>query len=130
MGFVAAPLVGLGFLVAAVLVFRSGRRWRRRARPAEGRIVDREWDRDDGYYPVFEFSTWRGETVRVRSNLHTSLQRLDIGDQVPVLYNRDRPEDARIDTRVFRYSGPAILAAIGVGVIVVWAALSFAAPST
>jgi hypothetical protein len=38
----------------------------------------------------------------------------EIGDQVPILYDADRPESIRVDTPMNRWFGPVIMGVMGV----------------
>lgn len=50
------------------------------------------------YFPVFRFSGSDGQAYMVRANSNASLVPLKIGDRVRVLYLKDHPETARIDS--------------------------------
>jgi len=67
-----------------------------------------------GYYPVVEFRTEDGATLRVEGSTGGGGQAvLATGTRVPVLYRRDDPSDAVIVDFQQAWLGPLVLAVVG-----------------
>jgi Protein of unknown function (DUF3592) len=105
-------LVGAIFLVIGVVLFAIGgflwmrtRRFLETAVDTTGVIVDLlESSGSDGgtvYQAVVEFQTREGQTVRWTESMASSPAAGDVGDQLPMKYNPDDPNEARI-ARAFR----------------------------
>jgi hypothetical protein len=45
------------------------------------------------YFPVFEFTTAEGKTLRVRSSVGSARRIHEVGDTVDILYDRENPEE-------------------------------------
>ena len=65
------------------------------------------------YSPVVEFSAG-GKPIRFSSNLWSSWPKPHIGEKVGVLYDKDHPEDARIDGFLENWFAPIALAVLGI----------------
>ncbi len=103
----------LFFLVGVGLAIREYS-FGRQAVSSTGSIVDlRISDSGDGpnHYPVVEFKTNRGETIRFEG-LSTSPPPLK-GTLVPVLYSPNDPKNARINTFVDRWLFPSLFTPLG-----------------
>jgi len=71
-------------------------------------------DRDDTRFrPRIRFKTVTGEIVTVEGQFFTTRQRFAIGDQVPMLYRVQKPNEARVALFVDNWIGPCIAAVIG-----------------
>lgn len=73
----------------------------------------REGD-DLRYRPRIRFRTATGEIVTVAGQLAASTQRFAVGTQVPMVYKRSKPMDARVDLFVDNWLGATAAAVIGV----------------
>ncbi len=58
------------------------------------------------YAPTFTFKTPAGETITKRSGTGSKPPTFTTGQQVPVLFDPNYPQDARIDTRVQLWTLP------------------------
>lgn len=63
--------------------------------------------------PRIRFKTVTGEIISVEGQFFTTRQRFAIGDQVPMLYRAQKPNEARVALFVDNWIGPCIAAAIG-----------------
>jgi hypothetical protein len=101
---------GCGIVVAAVRAMRPELEFRRNSIHATGRVVDRERggtllrhvdfkSLDIRYYPVVEFTTRRGATVRATSSVgrrrDCPLPSHRIGSQIRIAYDPDDPRTVR-----------------------------------
>ena len=96
----AMLVVGVVILAIAVCVFIQRWLFLTRARTATGEVVENV-DRGGGsggssYHPVIEFQTEAGKTVTFEDSVGTSWIRYQTGQRVSVLYEPDRPKEARI----------------------------------
>jgi hypothetical protein len=66
------------------------------------------------YLPVFRFIASDGQTHMLRAESSVSLVRFKRGDSIRVLYLKDHPETARIDTIPQLWMPELILASLGV----------------
>ena len=118
-GGVLLLLIGLGFLAGASWVTVSNIRFKATAEKTVGTIVKferrtstattrRGRTRHPTWAPVFEFADLNGVTQRVTSSYSTSVTTRQVGDKVPVLFDRDAPHDARIDSFTSLWLGPLI----------------------
>ena len=98
--FVAAILLAIG-----VFLWMRTRRFLRTAVDTTGVIVDLiESSGSEGgtvYQAVVEFQTREGRTVRWTESMASSPAAGDVGDQLPMKYNPENPQEARI-ARFFR----------------------------
>jgi hypothetical protein len=107
---VALGLVGLALLIVAGLLARSTYELEQSGIRTEAVVIKLE--RSGGsYFPVFEFRDVKGREHRVRSN--TSSKDYLEGDAIPILYDPDKPLDARVDRPLMLYLLPGILGLIG-----------------
>ncbi len=102
------------FVVAGWLCADS---WRfvRGAVRTEGTIVAVEEETGEGarYTPVFEFTDQSGRTHRVTSQVAAFSRMHSVGAKVPVLYNPDSPESARIEDFFALWGRASVALALG-----------------
>ena len=106
-------LLGLGLLLACAYFYRADRRLEANGALTSGTVIDfkegiayrkpaapnRDSDPDNRYefrYPVVNFVTDDGQTVRVTALRHYDTDDLDLGDRVDVVYLRNDPTQADI----------------------------------
>jgi hypothetical protein len=110
-----ADLAGVGLLVFAFFLYQRTEAFIERAWPAPGVVVG--FERGDGdepqTAPVVRFETTRGEEQRFRADLYVAWRDYAMGDTVPVLYDPQRPADARVDDSLLLWVGPLVAAAFG-----------------
>ena len=82
-------------------------------RPEEDEDGDAIDDKADTYAPVFTFIV-DGETYTIHSGSSAKRPGFAVGQQVPVLYDPENPEHARIDSAGLRWHREIQLGAIGV----------------
>jgi Protein of unknown function (DUF3592) len=100
---------GLGMLVNSVI-------FKLRASVATGvisKLVIKSGSKGVVYAPVFQFRDSTGQEHAVVSNNASSRRIAHIGDHITILYERDNPENARIDNAFFQYEFPSIFLCIG-----------------
>lgn len=110
-----ADLVGVGLLVFAFFLYHRTEAFIERAWPAPGVVVG--YERGDGdepqTAPVVRFETSRGQEQRFRADLYVAWRDYAMGETVPVLYDPQRPADARVDDSLLLWVGPLVSAAFG-----------------
>lgn len=101
-------LIGLTFTAIGLVVLFIGLFWlnatsQRLTRMIDGtgtvvEVIRRRVGDDINFYPRIEFQTQTGETFQFESNTGGSSTAYRIGDQVPILYNPQMPQDATINS--------------------------------
>jgi hypothetical protein len=102
---------GLVLLGAGLFFFGQTRGMLGRSLRAEGVVVRVEQDR--AFVPVVEFTTEAGERVEFWNPVGSSTPTYAPGDQVPVLYDPQRPEHAQITSFLSLWLAPLVLGSIG-----------------
>jgi len=103
-----ALLIALTFTVIGLVVLFIGLFWLNATSERLKRMIDgtgtvvevtrRRIGDDINYYPRIEFQTQTGETFQFESNTGGSSTSYRVGDQVPILYNPQMPQDATINS--------------------------------
>lgn len=111
-------VVGAAMVVVGVVVLLRRRRFEARARTAQGQVVD--LTEDSGEFPIVTFTAETpsgAQAIRFRS--HQSEGSYQIGQQLPVLYDPDKPNAASVTTgRLARTLSVAlILGGLGTGIM-------------
>ena len=60
------------------------------------------------YSPVVEYTDSLGQQHKYRSNTSSNPSPYSVGDKVPILYDRDRPDSANIDHWLYLYLFPLV----------------------
>lgn len=124
-------LVGIVLLTKAVRHAQRTRAFLTSARESTGEVIALEEtppqqpgaDQDETYRPVVVFTAENGQRVRFESMASSNPPRYSVGDQVPVLYDPERPSDARIRSFHDLWFMPALLGGLGLAFTVVGAGL-------
>ncbi len=66
------------------------------------------------YFPTVRFTTARGQSVEFTPRFGTSLSPHAVGQQVPVLYQPNDPNSARINTVALRRVAPGCVLTVGI----------------
>lgn len=112
-------LSGIGLLIGATLNFTRTRAFLARAAEAIGEVValEEEPPTEPGeshtYRPVVSFQIGANQRVRFESMAHSNPPQYKIGASVRVLYNPDRPNEARIRSFTSLWLLPVILGGLG-----------------
>ena len=120
----ALAAVGAWFLVVGVRNYLRTRRFVNQASSATGTVTDvkvrtSRSHTSDGprirshRYPVVRFQTQDGRTVEFESETGTNTFSQGPGEQVEVLYDPLKPEQARIKTFMMLWFAPPILGVVG-----------------
>ena len=121
-------LVGAGLLLGAAYLYQRRQDFLRRARQAQGEIVDfrrmsggssTSSRRREHRVPVVRFRTARGETVQFTSDTYSAMNNYRLGQKVTVYYDPARPGEARIAGWAELWFAPFILALVGLGALVI-----------
>ncbi|HKS29886.1 MAG TPA: DUF3592 domain-containing protein [Pyrinomonadaceae bacterium] len=116
-------IIGLGLLVASVFVYLNTRNFINASAKAQGTVIahaqGRSSDGDVTYAPVISFRTESGQTVEFKSGTSSTSASPPVGQQVEVLYNPQRPEEAEINSFSSLWALNIILAGLGAGFFIV-----------
>jgi hypothetical protein len=111
--------IGIIFSLVGGLLFAIGffvwlgvRRFLESSLEAEGTVVAMNRSYKGGYAPVFEYRAG-GQPIQVAENIYTSPPQYSVGDKVPVRYEPENPEGARIAGPFNLYFVPGLLAGMG-----------------
>jgi hypothetical protein len=77
-------------------------------------IDSRDSDGDTVYYPRVRYTTREGKTLEFTGSVGSKPAAFDIGEAVTVLYDRERPTDARIDAFFELWLLSIILSGMGI----------------
>ncbi|MFQ3664373.1 MAG: DUF3592 domain-containing protein [Chloroflexaceae bacterium] len=109
-------LLGMTFLLAGLWLLFQTLAFLSSARQTIAMVVELERSLDeDTYYPIVEFTTADGVTLRAKIPIASKPPR-QIGDMVPILYNSRQPEDIRENTFMGMWVFPSLT--IGAGVLI------------
>ncbi|MBH1450062.1 DUF3592 domain-containing protein [Stenotrophomonas maltophilia] len=112
---------GAALLIAAGVIYQRDKAFAGAARSATGQMVEQvqSWSRDRdgrtsrGYASRVRFTVEGGRAVEFVETVFSYPPRHAEGEQVPVLYDSDRPSQAMIDDFRGRYTALAIVGALG-----------------
>jgi hypothetical protein len=122
--------MGVALLVLGLALAGGGVGWQRRSRRlaratgVSGTIVDYEdhfTGRSGASFPVVDFRTLNGKTMRVTMRQGRLFTYPRVGSQVKVIYDPAKPEVAYIDSAGFRYgSFVMVIVGLGLAILSVW----------
>ena len=116
-------------LVSVFLLVRT-RSFVSRAQAVKGTVIEMMYgrisstsNRGGGYAPVYQFMTSDGQSIVKQDSLASNPPRFQIGQEIDVLYESEKPEKARINKWMNLYFLPTLLWGIGlvfvgVGVVI------------
>jgi hypothetical protein len=110
-------MVSLGgpLLACALVIFIRTELFLYRSASTEGTVIRLVADRGQtvDYAPVFAFTTQDGRAMTIQSTAYMSPPEFRVGEKVPILYEKDRPERARIATHWQVHGSEDISALVG-----------------
>lgn len=114
--------IGIVLLAVAFLIYNGTASFRREALSAPGTVIDLTLERSStssgssssSYYPIVEFRTEGGETIRFRGSTGSNPPSFRKGQQVTIRYRPGEPYTAKIDTFGQMWLGVIITGSIGV----------------
>jgi len=108
--FLSSPL-----LISALVVFIRSELFLHWSISADGTVIRLAADHDQtvDYAPVFAYTAQDNRTFVVQTKTYSSAPRFRVGQKVPVLYEKDHPERARIATHTQVHSLEEVFGAIG-----------------
>jgi hypothetical protein len=124
--------VGLALLAVAAVLVHKQQGFMARAELAHGTVVALAKARSGAgsssgvaYHPVVEFQTGGGQLVRFRSSISSNPASHSEGEAVTVYYDRQRPQDARINSFFALWGGATITGGLGsvffaIGAVMAW----------
>lgn len=116
-------IIGLGLLIASVFVYLNTRKFIDASAKAQGTVIahasGRSSDGDITYAPIVSFRTEDGRTVEFKSGTSSTNASPPVGQTVEVLYNRQRPEEAEINSFSSLWTLNIILAGLGAGFFII-----------
>jgi hypothetical protein len=102
----------LFFLTAAIFLYLHTQSFVQSASRTQGKVTKLVFSHRD-YFPVYTFKDSRGAKHSIQSLSGSSPAAYQIGDVVPVIYPRDNPDDAEIDTFLDVWIWPIAMAGFG-----------------
>ena len=112
-------LLGIACLAGGVVWWQSTSRFVQSAGHADGTVIEivEKRDRDGGitFSPIVEFTDHQGQQRKYYSTTSSNPSMYSVGDKVVILYDRDRPDSAKINHWFDIYIGPLFLTIIGSG---------------
>ena len=109
--------LGAPALVGALVFLIRTELFLHRSIVTDGTVIRLLADQDETvhYAPVFAFTTEGGRAVEIQSTSYSAPPEFGVGQKVRVLYEKDRPEQARIATHWQVHGAEDILGAMGLG---------------
>lgn len=107
--------LSLPLLISSLVMFIRTELFLHRSISAEGNVIRLVADRDETvhYAPVFTYTAHDGQTFAVQSNTYSAPSEFRVGQKVPVLYEKDHPEQARIATHQQVHSLELVFGSVG-----------------
>lgn len=111
-------VLGLLFLLVAAGTTVSTERFLSKCLPAQGTVtalrtvVDAK-THSETYAPVFTFTTKKGQSYTIHSGSSSNPPGFTVGETVRVLYDPEKPTDARIDTLWQIWVFPIVFSILG-----------------
>lgn len=124
-------LLGLGFLIAAGIVYANGAAFRDKAENVTGTVtgmsVSTNSEDITSYCPQIQFTTQAGQDITYHPNVCSTSPEYENGDQVEMYYNPENPEEAQMKGFWTQYGivtlpGGIGLALTAVGLFIGWLA--------
>lgn len=111
-------LIGLGVLVGDFFMVSGNLSFLNNSLKADGNVVRIVQSRssDNGnfmYSPEISFTDALGQTITFDSNISSSVSTYQVGEKVSVLYNKNNPQDAKINTFFQLWFGPILMTFLG-----------------
>jgi len=110
-------LPGLAMLLGGITVGVRHASFRQSAERAQGTVISNRYSADsDGggtYHPEVEFVDHDGRRHTFISTTGSSPASFKVGERVPILYQRDQPEDGSIDTFFQQWFMSLLLSGLG-----------------
>jgi uncharacterized protein DUF3592 len=116
-GAVIFALAGGGLIILGLVLLFQIRQTRRVGIHTQGTVVGndetRDVDNSRQVSPRIRFITEDGRTVEFEPRVSLPFSVYEQGEQVPVVYQRSRPEKAIVDTFLFSWLMPTVALALG-----------------
>jgi len=130
-----AVMIGIAFALLGIVLLAGGLAWWlhvsrfvQSAEHTEGTVIEivEKRDREGGitFSPVVEFTDHQGQQRKYYSNTSSNPSSYSVGDKVEILYDRDRPDSAGINSWFDLYIGTLVLVVLGGGFFFVGTAVS------
>jgi len=122
-------IAGVVLTLFGLLAARQTASFRSRAGAAVGRVTGlHDFVANDSAVtgPIVDFETADGKSVRFASRTGSNPSAFRVGDTVRVLYDRDQPEEAKVDSFVSLWLGPVLFTALGAACLVAGVAIVLA----
>ena len=69
--------------------------------------------------PVFLFETKNGTSIKIDSNIGSSIREFTVGDTIEIYYDPNHPYDAKINSFVQLWAFPIIICLFGISFVIV-----------
>jgi len=120
---VTFALLGIVLLAGGLAWWQSARSFVQSAEHTEGTVIEivEKRDRDGGitFSPIVEFTDHQEQPRKYYSTTSSNPSFYSVGDKVKILYDRDRPDSAKINHWFDVYFGPLLLFVLGGGFFII-----------
>jgi len=127
---IAFALLGIVLLACGLVWWQHVGRFVQSSEHTEGTVIEivEKRDRDGGikFSPIVEFTDHQGQQRKYYSTTGSNPSPYSVGDKVEILYDRDRPDSAGINSWFDLYFGPLFLTIMGGGFFFIGTAVSIA----
>lgn len=109
-------LLGIGMLIGAYLLYKNTEAFIEHSWVANGIVVELVQSRSSDsitYKPIIEFETGSGERIEFVSTTSSNPPSYSTGESVEVIYQQDAPNKAKINSFLYLWLGPLMLAGLG-----------------
>ena len=112
-------IIGAGVLIGDSYIIKNTLSFLNNSEKTEGIVTDIVQSRssDSGNYmysPEVSFVDNSGKTISFTSNISSSVPTYRIGEKIPVIYNKENSQEAKINTLFQLWFGPALMTVLGI----------------
>ncbi|MBD1900248.1 DUF3592 domain-containing protein [Trichocoleus sp. DQ-A3] len=121
-------VVGAGMLLGSFVNYHQTQDFIKSSSSTTGTIINLKLQvsrKSRAYFPVFQFQTPNGETIKVESNMGSNPPGYEIGQSVPIIYSPNNPSEAEINSfwslwfaAIFLLGMGGLFAGIGLNMLV------------
>ena len=122
MGYTITLLIGIGLLIASLLVIKDRLSFIRNNEKTTGTVIriDKEKDSDgDSYRPVFSFKTRSNEEIIFKRPYLSNPPSWEVGEETTIVYDPANPTNAKLYTYFGVFGLATILMAVAMPFIII-----------
>ncbi len=114
-------ICGIIFITFGTKFYLAMSQFKKTSITATGKVIDMTTNKSKTgglvYSPVVIFTTEKGEQIKYSAQRYRN-EKYTIGDDIKVLYNKDNPNQAYLDTKASIFGGAYFLLLAGIACIV------------